>query len=291
MTLQTAMRTAFAIQMLGFFAPVSAHISLQQRVADAGSRYRAVLRVGHGCDGSATTGIAVQLPAGFGDPQAEPKAGWTMARQGPEVRWTADSKQSALPNSGSGEFVVSGKLPANAGPLWLKVLQTCEQGSVDWSQVPARGTATEGLKTPAVLLDVQAPSAVLVENGWVRPSVSGQQGSGGYMSLTARENTRLVGVLSPVAGVAEVHEMKMVGDVMRMRPVKGVDLPAGQKVQLTGGLHLMLMDLKQPLLAGSTVPLTLVLQDSRGVESRVQTQLLVSPAAPGSASATDAHKH
>ena len=277
--------------MTGPFTAVSAHVSLQQPVAEAGSAYRAVLRVSHGCDGSATTSIAVQLPAGFRDPEPQRRPGWTASRQGSEVRWSIDSKQAALPNAASGEFVVSGKLPTTPGSLWLKVQQTCEQGRLDWNQVPARGTAIEGLKTPAILLKVQPPSAVLVENAWVRPSVSGQRGSGGYMKLTARENMRLVRVASSVAGVAEVHEMKMEGDVMRMRQVKALDLPAGKTVELSGAMHLMLMDLKQPLLAGSSVPLTLVLRDSRDVESRVDTHLLVSPSAPGPTAAADVHKH
>ncbi len=141
-------------------------------------------------------------------------------------------------------------------------------------------------------LPVQALSAVVVEEAWVRPSVGGQQGAGGYMKLTARDSLRLVGASSPVAGVAEVHEMKMNGEVMTMRAVKTLDLPAGKTVVLApGGLHLMLMDLKQPLLAGSSVPLTLLLQDSRGVQRRVQTRLLVSPSAPAPAAFTDVRKH
>ena len=148
------------------------------------------------------------------------------------------------------------------------------------------------MKTPALLLQVQMPAAVKVEQAWVRPSVPGQQGTGGYMKLTAREGRRLVGAESPVAGVAEVHEMKMDGNVMTMRAAGAIDLPAGRTVELKpGGLHLMLMDLKQPLAAGTSVPLTLVLKDSRGVESRVETLLLVSPAAPGTGAAAETHKH
>jgi copper(I)-binding protein len=95
-----------------------------------------------------------------------------------------------------------------------------------------------------------------------------------------------------VAGVAEIHEMKMDGDVMTMRPAGAIVLPAGKPVELKpGGLHLMLMDLKQPLAAGSSVPLTLLLKDSRGVESRVETQLQVGHAAPGASPAADPHKH
>ena len=152
-------------------------------------------------------------------------------------------------------------------------------------------SATAGLSQTAQPRP-KASATVLVEQAWVRPSVSGQQGTGGYMKLTARDTVRLVGVLTSVAGVAEVHETKMDGEVMTMRAVKALDLPAGKTVELKpGGLHLMLMDLKRVLPAGSSVPLTLLLQDSRGVESRVETRLLVSRSAPGTASAPDAQKH
>lgn len=139
---------------------------------------------------------------------------------------------------------------------------------------------------------VPVPAAVKVDQGWVRPSVPGQQGTGGYMLLTARESMRLVGAYSPMAGVAEVHEMTMQGDVMKMRAVPVLVLPAGKPVALKpGGLHLMLMDLKQPLRTGSSVPLTLVFKDGRGVESRVETRLQVSMSAPGGAASHDGHKH
>jgi copper(I)-binding protein len=170
--------------------------------------------------------------------------------------------------------------------------KVCEQGRAEWSQLPATGTSTQGLKTPAVLLQVQASAPVKVEQGWVRPSVPGQQGTGGYMKLTAREGQRLVGASSPAAGVAEIHEMKMDGEVMTMRPAGAIDLPAGKTVEFKpGGLHLMLMDLKQPLAAGSSVPVTLVFKNGRGVESRVEAQLLVSQSAPGAAAAADPHRH
>jgi copper(I)-binding protein len=147
-----------------------------------------------------------------------------------------------------------------------------------------------GVLSPA--LAQAAPPAVKVEQAWVRPSVPGQQGTGGYMKLTARDGQRLVGASSPVAGVAEIHEMKMEGDVMKMRPAGALELPAGKTVELKpGGLHLMLMDLKQPLVAGRSVPVTLLLKDSHGVESRVETQLLVSLTPPDGSASRDARKH
>jgi copper(I)-binding protein len=86
----------------------------------------------------------------------------------------------------------------------------------------------------------------------------------------------LVGVASPVAGVAELHEMKMVGDVMKMSAIAGLDLPAGQAVLLKpGSYHLMLMDLKQPLAKDTTVPITLKVElaNKRVVEQKVEAKV------------------
>jgi periplasmic copper chaperone A len=74
----------------------------------------------------------------------------------------------------------------------------------------------------------------------------------------------------------------MEGDVMKMRQISGVDLPAGALVELKpGGYHLMLMDLKRPVLPGSTVPLTLIFKDAKGVERRLDLNLKASTTAPG----------
>ena len=138
----------------------------------------------------------------------------------------------------------------------------------------------------------QQPAAPVVENAWVRASVPGQRGTGGFMRITAREATQLVGVASPAAGVAEVHEMKMDGDVMRMRALPALDLPAGRTVELKpGGLHLMLQELRQPLAAGAKVPLTLVFRNAKGVESRLELQAPVSLQGPAAAGAHSHHKH
>ncbi|WP_395060013.1 copper chaperone PCu(A)C [Polaromonas sp.] len=123
-----------------------------------------------------------------------------------------------------------------------------------------------------------------VKDAWVRTAVPGQSGTGAFMSITAKDGAKLVAASSPVAGVAEVHEMKMDGDVMRMRAVPVLDLPAGKTVQLKpGGYHIMLMELRQALPKGSTVPLILTLRDAKGQESRVELKLPVAATAPGAA--------
>ena len=133
-----------------------------------------------------------------------------------------------------------------------------------------------------------------VEGAWVRSSVPGQQGTGAFMKLTSTQPLQLVGVSTPVAGAADVHEMKMEGDLMTMRPVDKLDLPPGHTVELKpGGYHLMLQDLKKTLSPGATVPLTLVLRDAKGVESKLELKLPVATRAPvaGAAAPTDGHKH
>lgn len=121
-----------------------------------------------------------------------------------------------------------------------------------------------------------------VKDAWVRAAVPGQSGTGAFMNLTAKDGAKLVGVSSPVAGVAEVHEMKMDNDVMRMRAILALDLPAGKTVALKpGGYHVMLMELKQALPQGSTVPLTLILRDAKGQESKVELKLPVAASMPG----------
>ena len=123
---------------------------------------------------------------------------------------------------------------------------------------------------------------VQVKDPWARATVQGQKASGAFMTLTAKADTTLLGASSSVAGVAEVHEMKMDGDVMKMRAVPALDLPAGKTVQLKpGSYHLMLMDLKRPLLKDSTVPVTLRFKNADGVDSQLELLVPVATTAPG----------
>jgi hypothetical protein len=132
-----------------------------------------------------------------------------------------------------------------------------------------------------------------VKDAWVRASVQGQKATGAFMTLTAKSGAKLVSASSPVAGVTEVHEMKMEGDVMKMRAVPALDLPAGQAVALQpGGYHVMLMDLKAALPKDSTVPMTLVFVDAKGVQSKLDIKLPVAITSPkGGAGPAPAHAH
>jgi periplasmic copper chaperone A len=134
---------------------------------------------------------------------------------------------------------------------------------------------------------------VVIKDVWIRTSVPGQKATGAFMAITAKANLKLVGVSSPVAGVAEVHEMKMEGDIMRMRAVAGgLDLPAGKAVELKpGGYHVMLMDLKAALPKDSVIALTLVFKDAKGEESMLELKVPVATTPPSGKPAMDMSQH
>ncbi|KQP37348.1 copper chaperone PCu(A)C [Pseudorhodoferax sp. Leaf274] len=281
------------LPLLAAAAPAFAHVTLPPGGATAGSDYEAVFRVGHACkDTPATTAVTVRLPECFTLVQAQPRAGWQLASSTREVRWTADAGQ-ALPDKERAEFIVRGKLTATPGTLWFPVRQDCGGESADWAQLPGADAGAK-LPFPAARLDVLPPgvAAVDVKNAWARPSVPGQSGTGAFMQLSAPQGLRLVGVATPLAGVAELHEMQMDGGTMRMRELKdGLALPARQTVELKpGGYHLMLMDLKQPLTKGTQLPLTLRFVDARGVASQREVQVPVD-VPQGAAAAAKEHVH
>jgi uncharacterized protein YcnI len=164
--------TLFTALLAGLCTAASAHVVLDEPAALAGTSYRAAFRIGHGCAGSATTAVKVFIPAGFSGAKPMPKPGWSLAvrvarldkpytshgrevtEDVAEISWTARSRDDALPDAWYDEFVLRGSLSAKPGPMWFRVLQTCESGSLDWAEIPASGTSTRGLKSPAALLEV-----------------------------------------------------------------------------------------------------------------------------------------
>ena len=144
----------------------------------------------------------------------------------------------------------------------------------------------------------QGTASVEIKDPWVRATVAQQKSSGAFMQLTAKADSKLVEVKSPVAGVVEIHEMAMADNVMKMRQVPGLALPAGKAVELKpGGYHVMLMDLKGPVKDGDTVPFTLVFEGKDGKRENVEIKASVRPlgnaAAPAKADAAGhgEHKH
>lgn len=136
------------------------------------------------------------------------------------------------------------------------------------------------LAAAASLVSASALAQVSVSDPWVRATVPAQKVSGAFMQLRSAKAARLVEVKSPVAGRVEIHEMAMQGQTMRMRAVDGIDLPAGQPVNLaSGGYHVMLFDLQRQLKDGEQVPLTLTVQGADGKRETVAVQATVKPLA------------
>lgn len=129
-----------------------------------------------------------------------------------------------------------------------------------------------------------------VTEPWVRGTVAQQKATGLFAQITSAQGGRLVSVSSPVAGVVEIHEMAMEGSIMKMRALpNGLDLPAGKAVSLRpGGYHVMLMDLKQQMKEGDTVPVTLVIE---GVDKKRETLEIKALVKALAAASTGAHQH
>lgn len=153
-------------------------------------------------------------------------------------------------------------------------------------QPPARASAPAPAPAQAQLQAAVQPAPVAVSGAWARPLLQGQVSSGAYMTLTAREPLTLTGASSPAAAIIEIHQMKMEGDVMKMRAVDTLALAPGQPVEFKpGGYHFMLMDLQAPFKPGEQVPLTLRFTDAAGKPRELRVVVPVSAAAPKS------HRH
>lgn len=119
---------------------------------------------------------------------------------------------------------------------------------------------------------------VAVSAAWVRATVPAQKATGAFMQLKSDADARLMSAASPIAGVVEIHEMVMDGQVMKMNAVPGLDLPAGQTVELVpGGYHVMLMDLKQQVKEGDEVPLTLTVENKDGSRATLEVKAVARP--------------
>lgn len=162
-----------AVAVLSMMATAAhAHITLEYQVAPAASSYKATFKVGHGCAGSPTREISVRLPEGVRGARPMPKPGWdisverqklavpyeshgrTISEDVVRITWTAKTSDDMLPNAWYDEFVLVGQLPAKSGAIYWPVAQVCEQGRIDWTEVPQAGQKASALKSPAPVLEV-----------------------------------------------------------------------------------------------------------------------------------------
>jgi periplasmic copper chaperone A len=138
----------------------------------------------------------------------------------------------------------------------------------------------------------QSWAQVVVSGAWVRGTAPAQKATGAFMTLQAEKDVKLVAASSPVAAVVEVHEMTMKDGVMRMRAIPSLALPAGQPVELKpGGYHIMLMELKQALVQGDSVAITLILEDSAKQRQQVSISAKVRALTAAQTNSRSDHKH
>lgn len=137
----------------------------------------------------------------------------------------------------------------------------------------------------SVLAQAVTTNAIKIEGAYTRATVPGQQVAGGFMKIENKGAAdQLVSASSPVAGEVQLHEMAMDGNVMKMRQVKDIPVPAGGSVELKpGGLHLMFMNIKAPLAAGETVPVKLKFAKAGEVEVKMPVNAMGAGAGPGGA--------
>jgi hypothetical protein len=123
---------------------------------------------------------------------------------------------------------------------------------------------------------------------WSRATPPGAQIGGAFMKLTNKGKTadKLIRAETPAAATVELHTMSMDGNVMRMRQVESIEIKPGASVALApGGLHIMMVGLKQPLKAGDKLPLTLWFEKA----GKLEVQLAID--AMGAAPPAEVHKH
>lgn len=292
---------AFCAATLGLAAmPALAHATLDAAETPAGAAYRAVIRIGHGCDGQATQALRVELPEGFYNAKPMPKAGWkletvkgayakpfdnhgtAMAEGTRQVVWSGGDLQDDWYD----EFVIRGTVGKDVAPgtvLYFPTVQECASAKADWTDV----SGNDELPNPAPAVTVTEAKAgghghaaaaaapvvlgpLQITGAQSRATPPGAPVGGGFLTIAnSGAEDRLVAVKAPaITDDAQIHEMAMQGDVMQMRALPdGLTIPAGATVELKpGGYHIMFMALKKPLTEGETLAVTLEFEHAGAVE-------------------------
>lgn len=119
----------------------------------------------------------------------------------------------------------------------------------------------------------QVSAQTRVDDAWVRATVAGQPSTGAFMTLQADSDSKLLSVQSPVAKTVQIHQSSMKDDVMSMRQVESVELPAGKPVSFDPhGYHVMLMDLTAQVKEGDKVPLILTVENAKGEKETIKVE-------------------
>lgn len=256
-----------------------AHVTLTQPEAVPGQTWESALRLSHGCDKSPTIRIEATIPPMLGAPKPLPKPGWTVETLGTTMIWSGGS----LPDGDKSEFAFQSAVAKDAklGTVVLPVIQKCASGEHRWIELMQPGQDPQEVKSPAPVVKVVAALSLRVQEPWLRATPKGAKVAGGFAAFVNPGSAdRLVGAAFPaVAGKTEIHEMTMSGGMMTMRPLpNGLEIPAGGRIDFKpGGFHLMLMDLKQPLVEGQTIEGTLVFEKAGAVPVKFPVMAIGAP--------------
>jgi uncharacterized protein YcnI len=273
-----------------------AHAVLEPGQAAVGAPYRAAIKIGHGCEGSPTVKIRVEMPEGVIGVKPMPKPGWTIElARGPYTRsynffhgaQLAEGVKSItwsgkLPDDYYDEFVFAAFISDAFEPgqaIYFPTYQDCEKGAYRWIETPAAGQDGHALKSPAPMLMLAASKeagptyklgSLTISAPWARATPGGAKVGGGYVKITntGSEPDQLIGGTVAGASAVEVHEMAMSDGVMKMRALPdGVEIAPGKTVELKpGATHLMFTGLSQGLTAGKPVKGTLVFKKAGTIE-------------------------
>lgn len=280
--------------------PAFGHAGLEVTEATQNASYKGVIKIGHGCEGTPTHTVRVEIPEGVIAVKPMPKPGWTVKIETGSYVRTYDyfgkplaEGVKAITWSGGrlgddqyDEFTftsrVTDHLPAGQ-KFHLPVTQICEKGTHAWTEIPAPGQDAHALKSPAPAVMVMAAVQKLAQAGdrqhhaapvmigdlklssaWTRATPPGAKVAGGFLTIenTGKAPDRLIGGTFEVATIFEVHEMAMDNGVMKMRALeKGLTVAPGAKVDLKpGGYHVMLIDLVRPIREGEMLKGELVFE-------------------------------
>lgn len=314
--------TGALLCLVGASTQSSAHVTLEAKQAKVGAAYKAVFGVPHGCEGSPTTEVRIDIPEGVIAVKPMPKPGWKLAlEKGAYARsyafYHGESKREGvrqvtwsggeLPDEHFDQFVLSTFVAGELTPgskLAFPVTQKCARGELRWNEVAAEGQDAHSLEHPAPQLllvagegqhdqhaghaAAQSASAIGVAAAWTRPVTSAGGVGAGYGKITnaGAEPDVLLGGSSDAAERVEVHETTIGEDgVASMRKLDSVEIAPGKSIELKpGGMHLMLIGLKQALKEGDTLKARLNFKKAGAVD----VEFAVKAAGPGTGSG---HEH
>lgn len=241
---------------------VFSHVRLVQPEARPGHVWESGFSIGHGCEKSSTIRVEATFPAAFQKLTAQAASGWHVDVNGQSVIWSG----GVLPDGERGQFRFAAHVGADTplAPIAIPVVQICEKGEHRWTEIVQPGQDAQALKAPAPLVKIVSQLSVVVQEPWLRATPKGFRVAGGFgIFVNPGDADRLVSASFPsIAGRTEIHEMAMANGMMTMRPLpKGIEIPAQGKVEFKpGSFHLMLMELKEPLVEGQSITGTLVFE-------------------------------